>query len=345
MPRNESSARCWTHKKTVCNVLRGDCEYNDIEETMKRIAAPLLLFFLILAPWHPARAETIDSKYFSETGHNVMGDFLAFYQAKPNAVTFYGYPITEQFTDRSGLSVQYFQRARFEYRPDMPEGQRVQPTPLGREMYETLLPLDISNAFSCKTFGETGFSVCFDFLEFFEANGGAANFGFPISGFEYHENKLVQYFERVRLEWQPWRAEGYRVVISDLGRAYFDKLNEDPALLAPVSPLDNAPRVVTSLHVRAFAWKAVTLSTDSQSFFIIVQDQNLQSVAGASCKAVVNWPNGAKDSTDLPSDPNGLGIVSLQFFNQPHGGLVYMEIACSYNGLSGKTTTSFRIWY
>lgn len=312
---------------------------------MKRIAAPVLLFFLVLAPWNPARARTADSKYFSETGHNVTGEFLAFYQFNPNNLALYGYPITEQFTDRNGLNVQYFQRARFEYRPAMPENQRVQLTPLGREMYSTLNPLDAGNAFACQTYVETGFAVCFTFLVYFNDNGGAGSFGFPISGFEFHEDKIVQYFERARLEWQPWKPEGNRVVISDLGRAYFDKLGEDPALLAAVNPLDDAPRVVTSLHVRAFAWKAVTLSNDAQSFFIVLQDQNLQPVPGAACRAVVHWPNGAKDSTDLISDHNGLGIVSLQFFNQPHGGLVYMEIACAYNDLRGNAATSFRIWY
>jgi hypothetical protein len=243
------------------------------------------------------------------------------------------------------VSAQYFQRARFEFRADLPEGQRVQLTALGREMYTTRNPLDAGNAFACKTYIETGFPVCFAFLEYYEANGGAGSFGFPISGFEYHDDKIVQYFERARLEWQPWRTEGYRVVISDLGRAYFDKLGEDPALLTPVSPLNNAPRVVTELRVRAFAWKAATLSTDTQSFFIITQDQNLQPVTGASCAATVNWPSGAKDTTTLPSNEYGLGIVSLQFFNQPQGSLIYLDISCSYNGLAGKTTTSFRVWY
>ena len=179
----------------------------------------------------------------------------------------------------------------------------------------------------------------------FDANGGVEQFGYPISGFEYHENKIVQYFERARLEWQPWRAEGYRVVISDLGRAYFDNLGEDPALLAPASPLNNAPRVITELRIRAFVWKAVTLSNDDQMFFVIVQDQNAQPVSGASCTAVVNWPNGAKDSTIITSDTNGVGVVSLAFQNQPYGSLIYTDISCTYNNLTGKTTTSFRIWY
>jgi len=312
---------------------------------MKKIFIPIATAFLLLSLWIPVHAQSTDSEYFSETGHNVAGEFLTFYKSNPNAAYVYGYPITEQFNSRDGKSVQYFQRARLEYRSDLPEGQRVQLTPLGREMYVSTGILNVGNSFACRTYTETGFAVCFAFLEFFDANGGAAQFGYTISGFEYHEDKIVQYFERARLEWQPWRAEGYRVVISDMGRAYFDRLGEDPALLAPVSSLNNAPRVVSELRVRAFVWKAVTLANDDQLFFVIVQDQNMQPISDASCTAVVNWPNGAKDSTVIRSDANGVGIISLAFQNQPYGSLIYTDITCTYNELSGKTTTSFRIWY
>lgn len=312
---------------------------------MKKLFLPVILLILLQAVWSPVHAQVSESKYFSETGHNVSGEFLSFYNQNPNAVYLFGYPITEQFTSRDGKNVQYFQRARFEYHADLPEGQRVQLTQLGRETYVSTGILNVGNSFACRTYTETGFAVCFAFLEFFDANSGVTNFGYPISGFEYHENKIVQYFEHTRLEWQPWRPEGLRVVISDLGRAYFDKLGEDPALLAPASPLNNAPRVITEMRVRAFVWKAVTLPTDNQMFFVIVQDQNMQPIPDASCTAVVNWPNGTKDSTAITSDTNGVGIISLEFSNQPYGSLIYTDIICTYNSLSGETTTSFRIWY
>ncbi|MBV6394153.1 MAG: hypothetical protein KPEEDBHJ_03402 [Anaerolineales bacterium] len=312
---------------------------------MRKLISPIALLILLLPAQAPVRAQSADSRYFSETGHNVAGEFLAFYQSNPDAEYIYGYPITEQVPSADGRIVQYFQRARFELHEDQPEGSRVQLTALGREMYAASNPLEVGNSFACRLYAETGFSVCFAFLDFFDEHGGAAQFGFPISGFEYHENKIVQYFERARLEWQPWRLEGVRVVVSDLGRVFFDKLNEDPALLLPVNPLDNAPRIVSEVRVRAFVLKAVTLSTDNQSFFVIAQDQNMQPVAGAECVAVVNWPNGMKDSTALPSDNNGVGVFSLAFNNQPYGSLIYVEISCSFNGHTGKTTTSFRIWY
>lgn len=301
--------------------------------------------FLLGASWVSVNAQTEDSKYFSETGHNVKGEFLKFYNSNPNATFLYGYPITEEFISKDGKTVQYFQRARFEYRAELPEGQRIQLTPLGQKTFVSSGQLNVNNSFACRTYQETGYAVCFAFLEFFDQYGGAAQFGYPISGFEYHENKLVQYFERARLEWQPWKAEGQRVVVSDLGRIYFDKLGEDPGLLPPVAPIGNTVKVITSLQVRAFAWKAVTLASDSQIIFVIVQDQNAQPVSNAICTAVVNWPDGRNDSTTIPANSNGVGIISLSFKAQPYGSLIYTDLTCTYNGLEAATTTSFRIWY
>ncbi|MCB0120544.1 MAG: hypothetical protein KDD72_16025, partial [Anaerolineales bacterium] len=65
----------------------------------------------------------------------------------------------------------------------------------------------------------------------------------------------------------------------------------------------------------------------------------------ANCTATVNWPSGAKDSTVIRTNTNGVGIISLSFTNQPYGSLIYTDIFCAYNDLSATTTTSFRIWY
>lgn len=312
---------------------------------LRRAFAFIAATCLLSASWGSVRAQVEDSKYFSETGHNVKGEFFKFYSSNPNATFLFGYPITEEFTSKDGNTVQYFQRARFEFHRNLPEGQRIQLSTLGQFTYISTGPLNVANSFACRLYTETGFSVCFAFLEFFDEYGGVGQFGYPISGFEYHENKIVQYFQKARLEWQPWMAEGQRVVVSDLGRMYFEKLGEDPGLLAPVKPIDNSPQVTTSLQVRAFAWKAVTLATDTQLFFVIVQDQNLQPIAGSGCTAIVHWPDGRTESTNITTNTNGVGIVSLSFTNQPYGSLIYTDVTCASNGLNATTITSFRIWY
>ena len=313
---------------------------------LRRSITLVFILCLLGTSWGSVYAQTLENKYFSETGHNVTGDILKYYNSNPNAMFLYGYPITEEFTSKDGKKVQYFQRARFEYRADLPEGQRVQITPLGSLTYVSTGPLNVTaNTFACRTYIETGYAVCFAFLEFFDKYGGTTQFGYPISSFEYHENKIVQYFEKARLEWQPWKPEGQRVVVSDLGRVYFDELGEDLGSIPPVKALDNTPQTISKLQVRAFVWKAVTLATDSQLIFVIVQDQNQLPVANANCTSVVHWPDGRNDSFTLATNTNGVGMIPLSFASQPYGSLIYTDVSCTYNSLTGSTTTSFRIWY
>ena len=305
----------------------------------------LLAFCLLSITWASAFAQTLDFKYFAETGHNVKGEFLKFYNSNPNALILFGYPITEEFTTKDGLTIQYFQRARFELSPQLPEGQRVALTSIGAVIYVPQEPMSVSgNALACRTFS-TGFDVCYDFLAFFDKYGGTAQFGNPVSAFEYRENKIVQYFEKARFEWQPGRPEAQRVVLSDLGRIYFDKLGEDPALLPSVKPIDNSQSAILSLKTHAFVKKAVTLADDSQSIFIIVQDQNLRPVSNAACNATIAWPDKHTDLANITTNSNGIGIIPITFTKQPHGSMVYTHVTCTYNNLKATTVTSFRIWY
>ena len=139
--------------------------------------------------------------------------------------------------------------------------------------------------------------------------------------------------------------EGQRVEVSDLGYAYFEQLNEEPALLSYAGPLNNAPRIITSLFVRTFVLKAVTLANDNQTFFVIVQDQNSQPVSNANCTVVVHWNSELSDTTNIETNDLGISIFSLQFSNQPYGNLINTEVICTYDSLIAMTTTSFRIWY
>lgn len=294
----------------------------------------------------PAFAQSSGSEYFKDTGHFVSGDFLTYYRSVSNANQLFGYPITEAFL-KNGHLVQYFQRARFELHAELPAGQRVKLTPIGKEMY---VPggerLDIFNPFACRYFTQTGFSVCYAFLDFFKANGGVERFGNPISSFEYHNDLIVQYFDNARFEWKPWLPEGQRVSVADLGRPYFDKQKEDINLLKPVDPGSKSNGgTLIQLQVRAFVWKAVTLASDQQLVYIIVQDQTLQPVSGAQGTATIRWADGTSGILTFTTNSSGVGIVPLTFANQPYGKMVNIEISATKDGLNATTTTSFRIWY
>ena len=71
--------------------------------------------------------------YHAATGHNACGRFRDIWQA--GGLMIYGYPITEEF-EEDGLTVQYFERARFEYHAGNPQPYDVLLGLLGYEALE-----------------------------------------------------------------------------------------------------------------------------------------------------------------------------------------------------------------
>jgi len=313
-------------------------------DATKRFTTLLFLLSMLLFPPQLVQAQTSgEVQYFSETGHNVSEEFLRFYKTAANPTLVYGYPITEQFTSKDGKVVQYFQRARFE--ASAADRSHVQLSPLGQMTY--ILgdqKLKIDNPTACRSF-PTGFQVCFAFLDFFEANGGVAQFGGPISSFEFHENLIVQYFEKARFEWRADRPEGQRVVLTDLGRIYYNQLGEDPVQLRPIRPLDATIGTILSIHSYAFVGDAITPSSGQQTVSVLVQSQTNQPVSGAKGKVTIRFSNNQSTDYFFTTNSSGLGKITFDFENQQKGELVPIDVVVTYQGLSTKTTTSYRIWY
>ena len=307
---------------------------------IQRFVLPVLIFIVLLSTWAPAQAQSTDSLFFPETGHSIKGGFLLFYKSAKDPQLVYGYPITEQMTSRDGKTVQYFQRARFE----LTSTQTVQLSPLGTFTYQRKSPMTINNPNACQVY-PTGYPVCLTFLDFYKTNGGPTQFGNPISPFESSEGLIVQYFEAARFEWRADRPADQRVVISELGRIYFDQLKEDPAQLKPIEQSGNIIDPVLSLKVRAFVLKAVTLKSGQQTVYIIVQNQISKPVSNATGKALVKLPDGTNQEFSFSTNASGIAQISFNFQDQKSGELVPIEITVNYQSITGTTKTSFRIWF
>lgn len=316
----------------------------NLMKTVRRLVSCVLILFVLLTTWGPVLAQSADVQFFPETGHNVKGEFLKFYKNVKDPKLVYGYPITEQITSKDGKTVQYFQRARFEAGKDLLGNPKIALSSLGQATYKPDTQLKLDNPAGCQLF-LTGHRVCYAFLDFFKANGGTEQFGNPISPFEFHDKVIVQYFERARFEWRADRPESQRVVITDLGRVYFDQLGEDAAQLKPITPQDATINPVLSIKVRAFVDKSVTLSTGQQTINVIVQSQTLQPVKDANGKITVHWTDGTAVDYFFVTNSAGVGSASFSFSNQKQGELVPIDVIVVYQGLSGTTTTSFRIWF
>ena len=88
-----------------------------------------------------ARASADGSDYVVETGHTLGGAFKEFWYANGGLHAF-GFPLSEEFQevnreDGRTYTVQYFERARFEWHPDLPPAHQVQLGHMGRQYLQS----------------------------------------------------------------------------------------------------------------------------------------------------------------------------------------------------------------
>ena len=165
------------------------------------------------------------SHYFAETGFSVSNGFLNYWQQN-GGLDVFGYPLTGEI-DQDGTTVQYFERARFEWHPGAaPDNYDVILGLLGDELtasrratgelpFRATTPRDQDG---CIYFDETSHNLCGGFAAYWEQFGGLALFGYPISSEFTEDGSAVQYFERARFEWHPGSDPGhYDVLLGRLG--------------------------------------------------------------------------------------------------------------------------------
>ena len=107
-----------------------------------------------LHPADPPAAPLPGAVYFAETGHNLGGGFLTYWRRHGGLAQF-GYPISEEFTERledgQEYTVQYFERARFEYHPENPPPYDVLLGLFGQRMLEARADTVRSSQFAVRS--------------------------------------------------------------------------------------------------------------------------------------------------------------------------------------------------
>jgi len=181
------------------------------------------------------RAQPGAGLYFKETGHNLAGTFRAYWE-RTGGLALYGFPLSEEFSevnsqDGRTYTVQYFERARFEYHPEnrgtafeVLLGHLGRAIATGRENegpFQRIAAISPDRSY----YKESGHSLGGAFRAYWERNGGLPQFGFPISE-EFQElnpsdgkTYAVQYFERARFEYHPEnRGTAFEVLLGHLGK-------------------------------------------------------------------------------------------------------------------------------
>jgi beta-xylosidase len=91
---------------------------------------------------------------------------------------------------------------------------------------------------TARLYVETGHTLAEPFLSYYDAHGGLALFGYPLTEATPQNGYLTQYFERERFEYHPELPEAYRVTLGLLGR-------EQTALWLDQGPFQAAPSTIS----------------------------------------------------------------------------------------------------
>lgn len=191
----------------------------------RKISIVLLLAITVgfFAPQTSLAQDDGKTEEFFETGLGtgfwVRGEFYAYFRTH-GGLKIFGYPLTEEIVDQ-GLRVQYFQKARMEWHPENPDPYKVQLGLLGEELKYRQPPVPEPTPRSRRKvfFPETGHTVSYAFLDFFIQHGGIDIFGYPITEIYFEDGQIVQYFQRLKLQWQPNEAAN-TVAVGNLGEVY-----------------------------------------------------------------------------------------------------------------------------
>ena len=205
-----------------------------------------------LAPDQPSSLRPLGP--FSEAPGATLGppDSPAYYVAAPfyaywrthGGLAIFGYPLSREIDakleDGKTYTVQYFERARFEYHPENAAPDNVLLGQLGRALHPAAPPA--APLPTAVYFPATGHNLRAGFRDYWEAHGGLAQFGYPLTEELVEVNATdgrpytVQYFERARFEWHPENAgTPYEVLLGQLGRQLYTPKAEPPLPQTPAA--------------------------------------------------------------------------------------------------------------
>lgn len=245
--------------------------------------------------------------FFSQTGRRLTNrfGFLDYWRAHGQMLIF-GLPITDEVNE-NGRLVQYFERARLEYHPELSGTQHtVQLGLVGREAAEGRAFEPAAPRKGSRFFPETQHNIYAKFQRYWEKRGGLAIFGYPISE-EMDEampdgaTRRVQYFERARFIYYPERMErfyreserGLGILLAALHEVELDDLGRQVVVTrqlveGPTQALATAPEWSPALWPRR-----IVVDISDQRLYAYEGDLLVYNAPVATGRNGFNTPTGA----------------------------------------------------
>ncbi len=349
------------------------------------LSRALLCVVLLLAGFAVDRVETPASvsaaacQSFPETGKQVCEPFLGYWQ-QHGGLAQQGLPLSDAANETNASNgqvylTQYFERARFEYHPEIADPQyQVLLGLLGSEQllikYPGGRPAVPSTGVNC--FDQTGRCVDDRFFAYWQAHGGLAQQGLPISEPFDETNPTdgktyrTQYFERARFEYHPEVADPtYQILLGLLGREQFTarypgskpvgaspqptpapSASPSPAPAPSVSPLPAPPPapVPSPVADNFQVTSSVSNTSPTQNSRVTVTARltnNGQGVAGATLNTTWHYKTTTPGCTGSPSGGDGTMSCTRDISTAGKGYTVVIDVVVSYQGRTFATSTSF----
>jgi endonuclease YncB( thermonuclease family) len=203
----------------------------------------ILMPNILLTGVSQAAQTPVASRTFQETGKSIRAKFLQYWLIH-GGLAQQGLPISEEMaevsqTDGKTYTVQYFERAVFEYHPELQPPNDVLLSLLGvfryQQKYQSNAPNQVPNSEAGSVaFPETGKRVGGKFLAYWRSHGGLAQQGLPVSEEFVETSDLngqqyrVQYFERAVFELHLENPTPNDVLLSQLGTFRYRGVYEGP---------------------------------------------------------------------------------------------------------------------
>lgn len=319
------------------------------------VAACILIF---VAGVLPVLAQDGGGRKVFPNGHVVDGEFLIFYNSVVDPDKLFGQPITRVFPDplNPRIEIQYFERVRMERDLSLPAGEQVSLADIGEYAYDPNSPgIEgplTPNDPQCRVFSN-GKLVCYSFLDFF-TRYGEKYIGAPVTNVMLTaDNRLVQYFQHVRMEWRGEMPQGQRVAITALGHSDFDKRigNQRLRWPDPTGRSGTIGQIIPSL--RAFTGRPLIINGDQQQVFVIIRDQFGRAIEGATVTVTFYYPEAGPQGwsiAGIKTNESGIAIADYTVKGVKPNDVVRVEVEAvvpSATEGSGRLTagTWFRVWW
>ena len=324
-------------------------------QLFRKISIVLLLALTVgfFAPQTSLAQDGGITEEFFETGLGtglwVRGEFYAYFRTHCGLEVF-GYPLPEEFVDQ-GLRVQYFQKARMEWHPENPNPYKVQLGLLAEELKYRQPPVPEPTPRSRRKvyFPETGHTVSYAFLDFFNKNGGIDIFGYPITEMYFEDGQIVQYFQRLKLQWQPNNATN-TVAVGNLGDAYF-QMYSYRMLLQENPGQDSRPESMPITGLQAVVSLRYSVMSTQRNQIVTVLEYANAGRPLANAQISISFVDKSTNTVlpgstqTLPTDKRGFVSASLPVNKGRSGTNIIVRAVVTYGSLTTTAQNVFLLWW